>query len=90
MHEDIAKLATTQGGVFTRAQALAAGVTDAEIRTHLRRKQWVPLRHGIYTTAAIFEAVHDDPLVRHVLQAAARAPWSSAWHYSATRPGDLS
>lgn len=72
MHKNIAALAATQGGAFSRAQALAAGVTDAEIRTHLRRQEWVPLRHGIYTTAAIFEAVLDDPLARHVLQAAAR------------------
>jgi hypothetical protein len=39
--------AARQGGVFTVAQAVAAGLTPAHVRTLVRRGQWVVVRHGV-------------------------------------------
>lgn len=41
-------IAAAQAGVFTRAQAMAAGYTADEIRTRLRAETWSRVRHGVY------------------------------------------
>ena len=41
-----------RGGVFTRADALAAGYSPAEIVARLRRGAWRTVRRGVYAAAA--------------------------------------
>ena len=59
----------TQGSVFSTAQALAAGLRNREITTHVARGDWVRLRRGAYTTRAVHDACDDAG--RHVLAARA-------------------
>lgn len=60
-----------QGGAFTRAQALAAGHTPAEIVTALRRGTWVDLQRGVYVEGSALAAA--DVWGEHALRVAARA-----------------
>src|SRR6478672_364317 len=39
-----------QSGMLTRAQCLAAGMTDPAIRWRLSRGHWIALHHGVYLT----------------------------------------
>lgn len=41
-----------QRGVFTAAQAREAGISDDERRHRVRRKEWLPLRRGVYVESA--------------------------------------
>ena len=68
MNEKLARTAASQGGVFTRRQALAAGLTPAQIRV-LSARDWLVLRRGVYANRA--QAL--SPEARHVLDAAAFA-----------------
>lgn len=43
-------MARRQEGVVTRAQALAEGMTDKQIRWRLERGDWRRLHHGVYLT----------------------------------------
>ena len=45
------EVATRQFGVFTTAQALAAGHTRDEVRAELRSRRWLRLRRGVYCAA---------------------------------------
>ncbi len=49
----LASLALRRGGVFTRADAIAAGYTPGEVRSRLDRGTWVRLRRGIYALTAL-------------------------------------
>ena len=69
MDETLAALAASQGGAWTRAQALAAGCTSKEIRALLGRAWRDPYR-GVYVDRAALAAC--TPEQRHVLLAAAR------------------
>lgn len=54
-HDRLARaltIAAGQGGVVTLAQALAAGMTHAEIRTLCRHNTWRRVFRGIYATAS--------------------------------------
>jgi hypothetical protein len=44
-------LSHLRGGVFTRAEALAAGYSHAEIVARLRRGTWLTIRRGVYAAA---------------------------------------
>lgn len=68
MNEQLTLTATSQGGVFTRRQALEAGVTPAQIRV-LTAGAWFVLRRGVYADRARATAL--SPEARHVLDAAA-------------------
>lgn len=57
----LAPLAQAQEGVFTHAQACAAGLTPAHVRTLVRRGTWLALRRGVLAEAT------DDPLAVHRL-----------------------
>lgn len=57
----------TQGGVFTTAQAVDAGLHNREITGHIARGDWVRLRRGAYTTREIHDVA--DAGARHVLEA---------------------
>lgn len=52
---------THQHGLILRRQALAAGMTVAEIGALVRRGDWVVVRRGVYTTRARWAAL--DPYV---------------------------
>jgi hypothetical protein len=61
--------AAARGGVFTRADARAAGYTDEEVRARLADGRWVRLRRGAYATAKSFGGL--DARGRHLLRASA-------------------
>jgi len=43
-------VAAEQSGMLTRAQCLAAGMTDPAIRWRLSRGHWIAVHHGVYLT----------------------------------------
>jgi hypothetical protein len=45
------ELATRQFGTFTTAQARTAGYSSDEVQAHLRTRQWLRLRRGVYCSA---------------------------------------
>lgn len=49
--ERTARRAQRHHGILTRADALACGLTDRQIRTRLRRGQWESLGPGVYRVA---------------------------------------
>jgi predicted transcriptional regulator of viral defense system len=65
------EFAVGQFGVFTTAQALTAGYSREEIRTALRRREWVTRRRGAYCTAVTAGLVADDRRQAHLLDVAA-------------------
>jgi hypothetical protein len=60
-------VAASQGGVFSRSQALASGYTPQEFRDRVRAGQWERIRHGQYAEAIDLSAVApwDRQLIRH-------------------------
>lgn len=68
----LAKIAQEQHGVFRRSQALANGYDDVTIERFRRQGVWVPVRHGVYTTAERHARAMADPRLAHLLEAAAR------------------
>ncbi|HEU5302574.1 MAG TPA: type IV toxin-antitoxin system AbiEi family antitoxin domain-containing protein [Acidimicrobiia bacterium] len=50
-YQTVAHLASTQHGVFTRAQAIHAGFTPGGIDSRTRRGLWISVDHGVYRTA---------------------------------------
>ena len=60
---------SSQRGVFTTAQALAAGVPNREITQRVRRGEWVRLRRGAFTTGDLHAAA--GSVERHLLHARA-------------------
>jgi hypothetical protein len=69
MREGLADLAANNSGVFTRAQAMAAGYTGRQIRLLVEAGLWARLRHGILVDAEQL-ALADDQ-ARAVLDVAA-------------------
>ncbi len=49
MHPDLLAAMAARGGVFTRAEALAAGFGPDEIRGRLASGRWLRIRRGIYS-----------------------------------------
>ena len=74
----------SQGGVLTRAQARAAGLTPAQIDTLLRRGEWSALRRGVYASTA-----PDDVGAAHALAVAARASGRKQVHAGSHRSAAL-
>jgi hypothetical protein len=68
LHPALAADARHQHGLFTTAQALAAGYDPKEIRRELNRGEWVRIRRGIYIEAAATSA---EPALAHVIAARA-------------------
>lgn len=58
-------LAAAQGGVFTRAQALACGISADEARRAVIGRTWHRVRRGAYVSAEIWEQAGE--VERHVL-----------------------
>jgi hypothetical protein len=65
MDETFAALAGVHGGIFTRAQALAAGVSDRELHEAVRAQSLRRLRHGCYAPWGLYESL--DEVGRHLL-----------------------
>ena len=61
--------AAHQLGLFTAAQARAAGYTNAERRARLKQGDWQVLRRGIYAERQTVLAVATSPYGRHRLEA---------------------
>jgi hypothetical protein len=59
-----------QHGVFTRAQALAAGVSPDEFRRHVDRRIWHRIRRGAYTTTEAWAEAMPADRQKLALQAA--------------------
>ncbi|MCR1781232.1 hypothetical protein KVF89_01675 [Nocardioides carbamazepini] len=71
MHE-IEQLLSTQDGVIARRQARAAGLSDADIRRRIRRREWVAVHLGVYVD-------HTGPLTwRQRAWAAVLLHWPAA------------
>jgi hypothetical protein len=60
-------IAVHQSGLFTTAQALTAGVSDAEIKRLVASGAWVRVRRSVYVDAERWAAA--DAVERHVLSA---------------------
>ncbi len=56
----IARLAARQAGTFSRAQALALGMTDSSILRRIRSGRWVVLHPGVYILAGAPPAWHSE------------------------------
>ena len=70
------KLASTQGGVITRRQAIAVGMTDRMIQRRTRTARWERVAHGVYAAyPAPFEL---QPLAVAVAKLAATVSHESA------------
>lgn len=56
MHPDLRAIASTQAGLFTRAQALGVGYRERELRTHTAvHGPWVVVRRGVYVERGVWE-----------------------------------
>lgn len=60
----LAGVAASQAGLFTAAQAVAAGYNSDEIARLRRSGEWVRLRRGIHIERSL---VPDDPIAKHSL-----------------------
>jgi len=67
----LAEVADRQFGVFTTAQALAAGYSREEIRSALRSRAWTWCRRGVYCATETAEAARSRPREAHLLAVAA-------------------
>ena len=88
MNDELTAQAAAQGGVFTRAQALAAGYSPAEIKTFLRG-EWTVTFHGVYVPTERLDATSASREARHVLRAAARVLTSKLGVVASHRSGAL-
>ena len=71
MNDQLAALAATQGGAFTRAQARYCGYSDGAIRG-MRRREWVDVARGVYVHHALLGTLPVGSRELHVLHASAR------------------
>ena len=67
MHPLLAAAVERRGGVFTVADARAAGYRPDEIRAAVVSRAWRRLRRGIYVTAQTWAAAAGDERARHLL-----------------------
>lgn len=77
----IARPAVRQCGVFSRAQALAVGMTDSSILRRLRSGRWLTLHPGVYLLAGVPPTWHTE--IWAALLAAGRS--ASVTHETALR-----
>lgn len=60
MRPQLAAVAAQQGGLITRRQALAAGMTERELRTHTKRDgPWVVVRRGVYAERELWASLDE-------------------------------
>lgn len=63
---ELDRLAVTQNGCFTRAQALRSGLSPDETRRNLSDGTWTAIRRGVYVERELWRAAGDQ--VRAVLE----------------------
>ncbi len=89
MHPHLAAAAELRGGVFTVADARAAGYRPDEIRVAVGTGAWRRLRRGVYVSAGTWAAAAADERARHLLHSlaalAALGPGPVLSHSSAAR-----
>jgi hypothetical protein len=73
----VSTIASTQGGVITRAQAIQAGMSPNQIDRRVQTRRWTALINGGYR---LFEMPGDLPLVKAAI---ALLPRAVASHFSA-------
>jgi hypothetical protein len=66
-----APIAARAGGLFTSADALAAGYRPDQVRRLVARGQWVRLRRGIYADRLLLDFCSGDPTRRHAVDLSA-------------------
>ncbi len=72
MNSEVRRHLALQDGVITRAQALAAGLAQHDLRRMIRRREWAVVHPGVYVT-------HTGPLTWHQRAwAAVLLAWPSA------------
>lgn len=86
MNAKLAQTAASQGGVFTRRQALEAGLTPGQVRV-LIDTSWLVLRRGIYADRDLVASLSAE--ARHVVDAAAFACASRLGPVASHRTGVL-
>ena len=69
--DQLRALAASRGGVFTTADAAAAGVTRGRVRTLLANGAWERLAAGIYAEAVVVRHCRATPRAWHALLTAA-------------------
>ncbi|MGW6198599.1 type IV toxin-antitoxin system AbiEi family antitoxin domain-containing protein [Kribbella sp. NPDC055110] len=77
--EGLAVLIHEQHSVVSRAQLLAAGLPDVDVRRRVRSRRWKPVHPGVYVTHT-GPVGYDERLVAALLYAGPEAAWS---HYTA-------
>lgn len=79
VREATARIANTQFGLITRTQALAAGLSEAQIRRRARSGEWDVVRPGVYAVAGV------PPTWEQAACAAVLAAQPQAWasHHTA-------
>jgi predicted transcriptional regulator of viral defense system len=83
---DVRAVLARLGGVVTRSELAAAGVSEAELRRQLRRGALMSVCRGAYALPELVAATAADPARQHALAAAAaarRAGGATASHHSA-------
>jgi hypothetical protein len=50
---------SADGGLITRARALDLGLSPGGIRHLLRRREWIPVRRGVYTSRELWESLDE-------------------------------
>lgn len=93
MRAELKVIASAQGGVFTRAQAHAAGMTDHDIRLEVRRRAWIGVRRAVYVERALWDSLDEwrgKPLARDWAAHLTMAKQHVMSHHSAGRAHDLS
>lgn len=71
MHPLLDAAAERQHGVFSTAQARAAGLSMGEIQDEVRRGRWVRRHHGVYAARPLVDALAGSPRELHLLDCAA-------------------
>jgi hypothetical protein len=67
----LAPIAARAGGLFTFADALAAGYGPEQVRRLVARGQWVRLRRGIYADRRLLDFCSGDLMRRHAVDLSA-------------------
>lgn len=63
----LAAVTARTAGVFSRADARAAGYSAAEVRGMLRSGRWVALRRGVYAEKSVLDDANKDSARHHAL-----------------------
>lgn len=89
----LGRLARARAGVFTRADALTAGLTPAEVRRRVRSGQWVVAMRGVMRAATTPDSIdaRERAALARVGEDAALSHFSAArrWRLAVPEPPDV-